>query len=418
MKQVISRGLLLGLVFPSIAVAQRDVPLRTDREREVFQEQTAEFNEAILPILKNAARSTVRVWGANDARLAYGTVVGDGTRVLTKWSEISGERGPLTISGSDDVVRTAPVVGVYKDEDVAVLAISGDPLPPVEWWMEAPELGQFLAAPQPDGVLAGFGVVSVLERNLRDTDYAYLGVTGDPKHTGQGVRVADVAEDSGAALAGLRAGDLILRAGEREISGLLELRSVLIGVQPGEELELLAKRGNREMKFQVLLGNRPKFDEQFPAERLRQMERMGGPISRVGNAFSRVIQTDMRLRPNQAGGPVVDLEGRVVGITLARADRTRSFVMPAAMAMNLLSQEAADPELVRENEAEEALALAARPPQGDEPPFMQPQPDGNAGPDIERRQRHLSDIRRLRDLLREEMEVLEKDKLAETNDDQ
>jgi len=414
MNTFLSRGLLLGLLFPTIALAQRDVvPLRSEKERQVFQDQTAEFNEAITPILGDAARSTVRVWGANKARLAYGTVVGDGNRILTKWSEISGEEGPLTISGSNDEARRATVTGVYEDEDVAVLAIEGEPLPAVEWFFEAPELGQFLAAPQPDGVLAGFGVVSVLERNLRDTDYAYLGVTGDPKFDGPGVKVAIVAEDSGAAAAGIRAGDVILKAGEREVSGLLELRSALIGVQPGQQIELVTKRGQKERTIQVLLGNRPPPTAQFPADRLRQMERMGGPISRVGTAFSRVVQTDMRLRPNQAGGPVVDLDGRIVGITLARADRTRSFVMPASVVVDLLAREATQPAIARAaaRDAETTpFPLASRQRGLSEPPFSQPQEQPQAAPaDPERLRRHLSDIRRLRDLLREEVEMLEED---------
>jgi S1-C subfamily serine protease len=397
-------GLLLGLFVPGAALAQRDVPLRSAKEREVFQTQTAEFNEAIKPILQTAARSTVRVFGSTDVRLAYGTVVGNGDRILTKWSEIRDESGPLTLSAADNTARHATLAGVYEDEDVAVLALQGDPLPPVQWHLEAPELGQFLAAPQPDGVLAGFGVVSVLERNLRDTDYAFLGVTGNPRFEGPGVLVESVAPTSGAEAAGIRAGDVILKAGDREISGMLELRSALIGVHPGDTIEIGVRRGDEERKFNVLLGNRPQSAAQAPGGRLRQMERMGSELSRVATDFSRVIQTDMRLLPNQAGGPVVDLEGRVVGITLARTDRTRSFVMPAAVVLELLATEATEPGLVEAAKPamERPLRMAAMEPGAEGAPFGPPQ----APADPERLRRHLSDIQRLRDLLREEMEAL------------
>lgn len=405
MTKLFFRSLLFSLLLPGIAIAQqRDVPLRSAKEREVFQEQTAEFTTAISPVLANAARSTVSVRDAAGKRLAFGTVVGDGSRILTKWSEIATAGSSLTIRGSDDLVRNVILAGIHEDEDIAVLALPGESLPAVEWALEPPVLGQFLAAPHPDGSLVGWGVVSVLERNLRDTDHAYLGVTGNPKFEGPGVKIAEVADDSGAAAAGLLPGDIILKAGDREISGLMELRSSLIGIDPGSRIELLVKRGRTERVFDILLGNRPPLP-QFPAARLRQMERMGGPISGVGTAFSRVIQTDMRLLPDQAGGPVVDLDGRVLGITLARADRTRSFVMPAANVKALIARQPTSPAIAEAAAEEESLFEMAGSPRRPmretrpEPPQALPSPD--------RMRRQLSDVRRLRELLIEELELLE-----------
>ncbi len=413
MANILPRVLFPALILlPALAPAQRDVPLRSPQEREAVREQTAEFNKAITPILETAARSTVRVWSRSRGnRLAYGTVVGDGSRVLTKWSEIGSDPRDLTITGSGGESRKVALAGVYDDEDIAVLEIQGDPLVPVTWHIDPPVLGQFLAAPQPDGILAGFGVVSVLERNLRDSDFAYLGVIGDPEHDGPGVQVATVAEDSGAAAAGLLPGDIILRAGEREISGLLELRSALIQLEPGDEVELTIRRGSRERKLGVLLGNRPDDLLAEPAARLRQMERMGTRISKVRDRFSRVVQTDMRLQPDQAGGPVVDLEGRVLGITLARADRTRSFVMPAAVVMEMLEREPNSPAralAAREDEPSQSLAQGGGMPPGFAPPDLGDAMPQQAPPDPERLRRHLSDVQRLREILRAEMEALER----------
>jgi len=408
MMKLLSRALLLGLFLPGLALAQqRDVPLRSAKERQVFEEQTAELNAAFGTVLAEAASATVSVRDAGGKRLAFGTVVGDGSRILTKWSEIA-NADEITIRGNDQLVRSVTLAGIFEDEDIALLALAGEPMTPAGWTFEPPVLGQFLAAPQPDGSLAGWGVVSVLERNLRDTDHAYLGVTGNPGFTGPGVKVAEVAGDSGAAAAGLLPGDIILKAGEREISGLMELRSSLIGLDPGSRIELLVKRGRNERTFDVLLGNRPALP-QFPAARLRQMERMGGPISSVATAFSRVIQTDMRLLPDQAGGPVVDLEGRVVGITLARADRTRSFVMPAANVNTLLEREPTPPAIARAAADQELpFAMAG----GMRQPMREARPEGpqampQAMPSPDRMRRQLSDVRRLRDLLFEELEMFE-----------
>ncbi len=322
--------------------------------------------------------------------------------MLTKWSEIARGKGNLRIDGDGGITRAVKLAGVYQDEDLVVLDVEGDPLTPVKWSYEAPKLGSFLAAPQPDGRLAAFGVVSVLERNLRDTDLAYLGIMGAKGYTGKGVKIDHVEPGTGAEKAGLAPGNVILKVGDRPLTGLLALKNALTGVAPGEKVKLLVEMNGREKTVEVALGNRPEMREYFGA-RLQQMERMGGPISQVRDSFTHVIQTDMRVAPNQVGGPVVDLKGRVLGITMARADRTRSFVMPAAAVENLLKQESANPALaqVRQDEEERPMpAVGRRVPRdrsgGSPPPLTQ-----------ERLRRHLSDMQRLMEFMQEEMDSLE-----------
>lgn len=394
-----SIGYFLGvLLLPAALPAQDGIPLLRPEERQAVDEQADEFNAAITPALAAAAKSTVRVW-AGTRRLAYGTVVGDGSKILTKWSELSRARGNLRVEAGGAVLRPVKISGVYAAEDLVLLEVMGAPLIPVKWSFETPKLGGFLVAPQPDGRPAAFGVVSVLERNLRDTDQAFLGITGSVGYSGPGVKIDIVSKDTGAEAAGLKKGDVILKVGDRAISGLLELKNALTGVVPGDKVALWVDAGKGGRPLDVVVGNRPKLP-QFSGQRLQQMERMGGPISQVRDSFTRVIQTDMRPQPNQVGGPVVDLQGRVMGITMARADRTRSFVMPSAAVVELLKQAAEDPE----------VALATPEPETEEAPLQAggPAPQGRMIPGGEERmQRHLSDMQRLMDHMRDEMEGLE-----------
>lgn len=393
--------LTLALALPSALFAQDDdIPLLLPEERQAVDDQSTEFSEAIRPALVDVAKSTVRVWSGS-RRLAYGTVVGDGSRILTKWSEIARARGELRVDAAGGESRDVKLLGVYEDEDLVLLEIVGRPLTPVKWTTESPKLGGFLAAAQPDGKLAAFGVVSVLSRNLKETDLAYLGVIGDPDHAGEGVKIKDVAKSSGAASAGLKPGNVILKVGERPISGLLELKNALTGTAPGATVALLVDAGSGGKKVNVLLGNRPKMPQYFGG-RLEQMERMGGPISQVRDSFTNVIQTDMRPKPNQIGGPVVDLKGRVIGITMARADRTRSFVMPASAIVELLKKEAGNPAIAQVR-GDEKTQL---PTGGEARPNMMPR--GSVKPRSEERmRRHLSDMERLMEHMRSEMEGLE-----------
>ena len=389
--------LSIALILPNALLAQDDIPLIMPEERQAADAQAAQLSEAITPALATVAKSTVRVWAGN-RRVAYGTVVGDGTKILSKWSEVARGSGILRVDVAGAEYRPVKLSGVYQDEDLVVLEVEGSPLTPVSWSTEVPKLGSFLAAPQPDGRLAAFGVVSVLERNLKTTDLAYLGVIGDRDFRGPGVKIGEVAADSGAAAAGLRPGNVILKVGERTISGLLELRNALTGVAPGATISLLVDSGGKTQSVQVLLGNRPKFS-QFSGDRLLQMERMGGAISQVRDSFTHVIQTDMRPKVNQIGGPVVDLQGHAVGITVARADRTRSLVMPAAAVVDLLKKDAENPALAQVRTAEEEAPLPTR---GGMAPRGRAMPGGE-----ERMRRHLTDMQRLMNHLREEMDGIE-----------
>jgi S1-C subfamily serine protease len=394
--------ILGALLLAGHAAAQDDIPLLRPEERQAVDAQTDEFNQSLAPALTDAARSTVRVW-AGKRRLAYGTVVGDGHKVLTKWSEIARASGSLRVESAAGEVLNAKVSGVYQGDDLAVLETTGTALVPVKWSKESPRLGAFLAAPQPDGRPAAFGVVSVLERNLRQTDRAYLGVGGDRMFDGPGVRIGEIYPQSGAEAAGLKPGDIILKVGERPISGVLELQNSLIGINPGSTIALHVRDGGVEKKIDVLLGNRPNLYNPLGG-RLRQMERMGGEISRVRDSFPSALQTDMRVRTDQVGGPVVDLQGRVLGITLARADRTRSFIMPAAAVEELLKKDPQDPAQALVRNDDENPELPVRRPV----PRIVP-PPGNMRPgNPERMRQHLSEMQRLMDFMREEMQDLER----------
>ncbi len=390
------RYLLATLMIPGALHAEDDIPLLRPGERQAVDQQADEFNVAVMPAITAAAKSTVRVWSGT-RRLAYGTVVGDGSKILTKWSEVAGANGNLRVEAGGAELRSVKLSGVYEDEDLALLEIQGSPLTPVKWSFEKPKLGSFLVASQPDGRPAAFGVVSVPERNLRDTDQSFLGVVGTPGFPGPGVKVDNVAADTGAAAAGIKRGDVILKVGDRSISGLLELKNSLTGVSPGQKVTLWVDTGGTKKSVEVLLGNRPKLG-QFSGDRLQQMERMGGPISEVRDSFTHAIQTDMRPKPNQIGGPVADLKGGVLGITMARADRTRSFVMPAAAVIELLKKPAGDPAVaqVRQPEEESPLPTREMAPQG------RKMPGGE-----ERMRRHLTDMQRLMDYMRDEIQGLE-----------
>jgi len=308
----------------------------------------------------------------------------------------------LVVESGDGKTSAVKIASVYPEEDLAILELEGAKFPAIKWSDTMPKLGSFLAATQPDGRLAGFGVLSVQERKLRDVDQAFLGVVSQLGPNGNGVAVTEVSKHSGAAVAGIKPGDVIVQVGDRKISGLMELRASLMPMEPGDKIELRVRRGTEEKKVEVLLGNRPKQSAQME-QRLAHMERMGTEVNAVRDSFSSAIQTDMRIDPNEVGGPVVDLNGRVIGITMARADRTRSFVMSSAAVSALLNGSGKDPilaktEMQEQMDQERAEAIRS---------MKENQPGARPRISPKRLERHIEEMRGVMEFLQKEMDALQ-----------
>ncbi len=404
----------LGFVTSAFGQDQY-VPLMLPEEEKAINAQNDAFNGVLSETLAEASKSTVRIWGIEGRSkiptvLAYGTVVGDGTQVLTKWSEVERAENTLFVQAGGEESFKAVVSGVFSDEDLVLLDITtpvgakravNHVLAPAKFSETEWTYGRFVTASQPDGQPAGFGVVSVLERNLRETDRAHLGIMADQEFRGKGVKIASVQPEHGAAEAGIQSGDVILDIDGREISGLQELRNALTNKQPGDTVKIKIETAGKERSLEVLLSNRP-LSGQFTEERLNQMERMGGEPNRVRSGFSQVVQSDMKIQRNQVGGPVVDLQGKIVGITLARADRTRTYLMSGSTVTKLLkgkSDTVAEARVKMESRRQE-LAQQRRELM---PRMRMPQKPM----DPERAERHMSDLERLLGRINRELDSLE-----------
>ena len=380
-------------------------------EMQKVRDQTIQLFDAIRPASQDAVQSTVWVWANTGGRrgsrpVSFGTVVGDGTKVITKWSEIAMARGTIQVVGGDGTTAKATVEGVYQEDDLALLQVEGAHFRPIAFSVaEAPKLGRFLVAASPDDTPASVGVVAVEARSLREKDHAFLGFYLDPAYKGEGVKVMEVDPEGGAAKAGLKVDDVLLSVGGRTVGSLFELKNALSGRGPGEILDIRYNRGNSgETTAKVELQARKKDLPQFPNARLRVMERMGTELSLVRTGFPSVIQTDMQLDRGRCGGPVVDLDGKVIGVSIARADRTRSFIIPASHLSDLLSKPPVTPEEAQAaKEAEEAdlqAAISEALPRPQQAPRAVPLEQGAA----DRLRRHLEDMDRLMEQMRAEMD--------------
>jgi membrane-associated protease RseP (regulator of RpoE activity) len=145
--------------------------------------------------------------------------------------------------------------------------------------------------------------------------------------------------DSGAMKAGLQKGDVIYSVDQKAVTGAMEMRNILQRLVPGSEIVIRFRRTDEEKEVTVKLGSRADNADirRVPPERMERMQRMGTAPSRVRSDFPNVIQTDMAVERNDMGAPVVGLDGKLVGITIARGSRIKTFIVPTDVVIHTLA---------------------------------------------------------------------------------
>jgi serine protease Do len=231
----------------------------------------------------------------------------------------------------------ATIVGVEPRFDLAMLKVDAKGLPSVEWAKsEVAPVGNFVASVGQDDKPVAVGVVSVAARTLPASELkrpaiiansGYLGIGLDP--TKDGPKITNVMPDSAASKAGLKVNDHIIAIEGQRMDDPESVIAKLSHTKPGDVVTLKIKRGDEELEL------KPKLDKR-PADRGDFQNRMGSELSARRTGFPTFLQHDAVLKPQDCGGPLVDLDGKVIGINIARAGRVESYAIPSETVLTLL----------------------------------------------------------------------------------
>jgi len=293
-------------------------------------------------IVAKANESTVRVRG-DDKDIALGTVVFSDGFILTKASEL---RGALSVRLSDGTEYDAKVVGKHRDTDLALLHVDVRDLKPVKFTDTKKVLaGNWLAASGPHSDPTSIGIVSVVTRKLTGLDAmidnqnrGYVGIfmaendPKDPEGNPLGAKIIKLEEKGAGKKSGLVVDDIVTAVNGTKVSGRESLRKELENSRAGDTVTLLVLREGEEKTFKLTLTGptgRP--------DRGTIQNAMGGELSGRRSGFPAVLQTDMVIQPKDCGGPVVDLDGNVLGINIARAGRVETWILPSENIQPLLN---------------------------------------------------------------------------------
>lgn len=278
---------------------------------------------AFREVISVPAKSTVQIFG-DGYRTSLGAIVRPDGYIVTKASELKGKVECQLPSESQP--REAKVVARDQTTDLAVLKIDAQNLPVVSWSSEdSPTVGSWLATPGPVSKdPLSLGVVSVAARKLPPNGALGVRLGGDDTFA----RIDAVVPGMAAEKAGLRRGDIIRKMDGEDIKGTPQLQQAIRDHHPGDRVTFVVERDGRLQTLEATLGS---LGELMHDERSDFQNSLGGKLSERRTGFPLAIQHDSFLRPNECGGPVVDVDGKAVGLNIARAGRVESYALPASV---------------------------------------------------------------------------------------
>ena len=309
-----------------------ELPSLRTRPKAKFEKQNRSLIKQLKSIGKPVSKSVVRLY-AGDRHVAMGVIVSTDGLLITKNSEVTA-RGEITCLLADGRKLPTELRRADKVHDVAMLEIDATDIEPIQWTAKMLSPGQFLLAPDQKGEVIAIGNYSVAPRSTKIGEQAFLGVK--PETTTDGVLISDVRSGTASFEAGLRNGDIITELNGQPIRETSDLVFQIRQREPGDQVGIkYIRNGNREETTATLAGNLINGER---AARFKMMNRLGAIPSRRSSGFPNVFQHDMPIFPEHCGGPVLDLDGNVVGFNIARNGRAATYALPVGQIKELVEE--------------------------------------------------------------------------------
>ena len=286
---------------------------------------------------------------AGGRTVALGTSVRSDGLLVTKASEVKGKSVSVELAPLD--LRPAELVAVDESLDLAILRVQDATFEVPDWRhaslrLNAPiEMGTLCAAVGTADQPVGFGVISVAQRPLDGKSGAYLGVT--VAADSDGVRIVDIKPNSPAIRAGLKGSDRITAVEGHALMNNDQLTAQVALKVPGDLFRIDIARGDTQLTLLVKLGDGANLAP-MPGAREQAIDSESTLMNKRRWFFAKGMQHDCAISARDCGGPLIDLEGRILGINIARAGRTHSYAIPTSDVIQFLRSN--EIEVLKEND--------------------------------------------------------------------
>jgi len=330
MKKILIAALLLST---TLAPAASYLPQHLRTDGKGVQKAFASAAEA-------AQKCTVRVY--HGRKMVLGTLISKDGLIICKNSEFSTTTpGRIVVKfvGRNRPYR-AKVVARDSAHDLVIIDIDSE-VDPGFVWGDSKGLvhGTWLVAgtsDSPPKVGVRGGVLSAKTREIKKAAGVIGVILGSGSKRIGGVQVRDLAKEGPAAKAGVKKNDVITAINGEEVFETSKLMDIIKSYDPGAKLKVSIKRGDKKMEFNITLGYR----NIVYADMKSRNDRMSKKVSVRRTGFKSILQHDISLATTDMGGPLFDLEGKLVGINIAKANRVEFFAIPADAIQKVLEDKA------------------------------------------------------------------------------
>ena len=103
---------------------------------------------------------------------------------------------------------------------------------------------------------ADYILVEKTEQEKMPTRKVWVGTIPDFAGNVDGYKISGVSEGGPAQIAGLQGGDIIIKFGEKKITNIYDFTYALADYVPGDVVDVVVKRGDKEITFHIKLGTR------------------------------------------------------------------------------------------------------------------------------------------------------------------
>ena len=319
-------------------------PASQDPDKDIATfKNDARFKAAFQSPVAKVSKSTVRI-KCDGAGAALGVVLTADGYILTKACELKG-RITVVVPGGQELEATW--IGHHGAYDLAVLKIKAVGLQPIELIdSTTTPIGSFVssAGTGPDPVAVG--IVSAAARTVPSAKKG-------AKQTGNELLALKTVDDPrGAKVTGtpavsppklpkgasflpppvvkIKTNDIIVAIDSKVIANAAALTKELQTYTLNDEVIVKLIRGDTVVEERIILL--PPLAAGF-----NYQNQMGSDLSKRIDGFPVIMQHDSVVLPSDCGGPLVNLEGKVIGINIARAGRMESYSLPSEAIVPLLA---------------------------------------------------------------------------------
>lgn len=322
-----ARAMFFSLL--ALVLAASSFPAMAQGRGQRSRDADRQLRALLAPVVESVRPSVVTVVGGDEVR-GLGTVVDGRGYVLAKASELVDVQ-ELVCRTSEGEEFAARLIGVDRSNDLALLHIDAEGLAPVKWGDSEVEIGSMVIVAGPDERPIRAGIVSTQPRRVAPHRLV-LGVMLAPD--GEGLVVTNLTDGFGAAQAGIEVGDIITHMMGEKVAAIQQVVASLQDSTVGDRVAVSLIRDGDPVELEVELREM----QPDPGSRGERMNRMGGEISRRHVGFQQVLQHDAEIRPIDCGGPLVNLDGEVVGLNIARAGRIATYALPASLVIEKVEE--------------------------------------------------------------------------------